>query len=103
MDRVVPVAGGRVRGVWRGDLWSFSGIPYARSPAGELRWRPPQPPLGWTGVRDASSFGPIAPHRVAGAGLSSPADPSADAVQSEDCLTLNIWTPEFPDDPTSAR
>ena len=28
MDRVVPVAGGRVRGVWRGDLWAFSGIPY---------------------------------------------------------------------------
>jgi len=102
MDRVVPVAGGRVRGVRRGDLWAFSGIPYARSPAGDLRWRPPQPPLPWTGVRDASSFGPIAPQRVAEAGITSPADPGADDVQSEDCLTLNIWTPEIPEDPASA-
>ena len=99
MDRVVPVAGGRVRGVWRGDVWSFSGIPYARSPAGELRWRPPQSPLPWTGVWDASSFGPIAPQRVAEAGLTTPADPSAEDVQSEDCLTLNVWTPEVPEDP----
>jgi para-nitrobenzyl esterase len=102
MDRVVPVAGGRVRGVWRGDLWAFSGVPYARSPAGDLRWRPPQPPLPWTGVRDASSFGPIAPQRVAEAGITSPADPSPGDVQSEDCLTLNIWTAEVPEDPASA-
>ena len=101
MNRVVTVAGGRVRGVWRGDVWSFSGIPYARSPAGDLRWRPPQPPLSWTGVRDASSFGPIAPQRVAEAGLTTPADPSAEAIQSEDCLSLNIWTPEVPEDPAS--
>jgi para-nitrobenzyl esterase len=99
---VIPVAGGRVRGVRRDDLWSFSGIPYARSPTGELRWRPPQPPLPWSGVRQASSFGPIAPQRVAEAGITSPSDPSAEAVQSEDCLTLNIWTPEIPEDPTAA-
>jgi para-nitrobenzyl esterase len=101
MDGVVTVAGGRVRGVWRGDLWTFSGIPYAQSPEGELRWRPPQPPLPWTGVRDASSFGPIAPQRVAQTGITSPADPASDAVQSEDCLTLNVWTPELPEDATT--
>jgi para-nitrobenzyl esterase len=100
MDPVVTVAGGRVRGVWRENLWSFSGIPYAQAPAGDLRWRPPQPPLAWEGVRDATSFGPIAPQRLAEAGLASPADPRADQVQSEDCLTLNIWTPEIPDNPT---
>ena len=41
MKGVVSVAQGRLRGVWRDDLWSFSGIPYARAPVGELRWRPP--------------------------------------------------------------
>jgi para-nitrobenzyl esterase len=100
MQGIVTVAGGRVRGVRRGDLWTFSGIPYARSPAGELRWRPPQPPLPWEGVHEASSFGPIAPQAVAQPGVTSPADPSASAMQSEDCLTLNIWTPELPEDPT---
>jgi para-nitrobenzyl esterase len=95
MEGVVTVAGGRVRGVWRDDLWSFSGIPYAQSPEGSLRWRPPRPPLPWEGVRSAASFGPIAPQMVSAAGITSPADPDKRAAQSEDCLTLNIWTPEL--------
>jgi para-nitrobenzyl esterase len=103
MHGVVTVAGGQIRGVWRDDLWSFSGIPYARAPEGELRWRPPQPPTPWDGVRDASSFGPIAPQPIAVAGITSPSDPGADEQQSEDCLTLNVWTPELPDDPTTHR
>ena len=53
-------------------------------------------------MRDASSFGPIAPQRVAESGITSPADPSPGDVQSEDCLTLNIWTPEIPEEPASA-
>jgi para-nitrobenzyl esterase len=103
MDGVVTVTDGRVRGVRRDDLWSFSGIPYARAPEGALRWRPPQPPMQWEGVRDASSFGPIAPQAVAQAGITSPADPRAEDAQSEDCLTLNIWTPEVPESPTSGK
>jgi para-nitrobenzyl esterase len=97
MDKVVTVAGGRVRGVRRDDLWSFSGIPYARAPMGSLRWRPPQPPVPWVGLHDASSFGPIAPQSAAVPGAFSPAGPDAVERQSEDCLTLNIWTPEVPE------
>jgi para-nitrobenzyl esterase len=97
----VTVTGGRLRGVWRDDLWSFAGIPYARAPEGPLRWRPPQPPERWDGVREASRFGPIAPQPVAIPGVTSPSDPATAEPQSEDCLTLNIWTPEIPALPTT--
>jgi para-nitrobenzyl esterase len=95
----VSVSRGRVRGVRRGDLWSFSGIPYARAPVGDLRWRPPVPPDPWNDTRDASAFGPIAPQAAAVAGITSPSDPGAAEPQSEDCLSLNVWTPALPEHP----
>ncbi len=100
MKGVVSVTRGRLRGVWRGDLWSFSGIPYARAPVGELRWRAPQPPEAWDEVRDASTFGPIAPQSAAVPGITSPSDPETSEPHSEDCLSLNVWTPELPEAPT---
>ena len=60
----------------------FNNIPFAAPPVGELRWRAPQPPLPWQGVRDA-------------VGLSNPcAQPSLSGqlVGSEDCLVLNVYT-----------
>jgi len=92
----VQIAQGRLRGVWREDLWTFSGIPYARAPIGEMRWRPPLPPDPWDQVRDASTFGPIAPQPAALPGITSPSDPEASEPQSEDCLFLNVWTPRLP-------
>jgi para-nitrobenzyl esterase len=93
MKGVVSVAQGRLRGVWREDLWSFSGIPYARAPVGELRWRTPREPEAWSEIRDASTFGPIAPQAAAVPGITSPSDPEASEPHSEDCLFLNVWTP----------
>lgn len=103
MKGVVSVAQGRIRGVWREDLWSFSGIPYARAPLGELRWRPPREPEPWSEIRDASTFGPIAPQAAAVPGITSPSDPEASEPHSEDCLFLNVWTPQLPESPVDAR
>ena len=96
MQGVVTVAQGRLRGVWREDHWSFSGIPYGRAPVGALRWRPPLEAEAWGEIRDASTFGPIAPQSAAVPGITSPSDPSSSEPHSEDCLSLNVWTPELP-------
>lgn len=69
------------------EVWGYFGIPYAAAPVGPLRWRPPEEPLAWSGVREAVAFGadPIQP-----VGMRTSRAPS----MSEDCLYLNIWTPK---------
>lgn len=93
-DRTSPVVttrSGPIRGVAEGDLAVFRGVPYAAPPVGPLRWRPAQPHPGWSGILDASAYGPGSPQavregdRVLGGHGSPPFD--------EDCLTLNVWTP----------
>ncbi|MEW1829447.1 carboxylesterase family protein [Streptomyces sp. NPDC088196] len=61
MVDVVETDRGRVRGAARGEVISFRGIPYAASPVGELRFAPPLPHPGWTGVREATQAGPAVP------------------------------------------
>jgi para-nitrobenzyl esterase len=87
---IVETRHGRLRGSLHQGIAAFKGIPYAAPPVGALRWRPPADPLRWSGVRDAIDYGPWAPQR------SSTLDGvmgAEQAAQSEDCLTLNLWSP----------
>jgi len=84
---VVRVDGGLARGTARAGVASFLGLPYAAPPTGNLRWRPPQPAAGWTGVRDATAFGPSCPQPT----QFNPFLPPGPI--SEDCLYLNVYTP----------
>ncbi|GAA4779310.1 carboxylesterase family protein [Actinomycetospora chlora] len=81
---------GTVRGVERGGLAVFLGLPYAAAPEGERRFAAPVPVAGWDGVRDATRFGPAAPQGPPAPGAPSPWRPGDGLGE----LTLNVWTPE---------
>lgn len=74
-------------------ILSFKGVPFARPPVGDLRWKPPQPLDPWQGVRDATAFGPAPLQQRLTAGALTSLGFGADERQDEDCLYLNIWTP----------
>ena len=88
----VAVNEGALIGTTADGVYSFKGVPYAAPPVGDLRWRSPQPPVEWAGDRDAGSY---APHC---------AQPDTNTMNfnqypmSEDCLTVNVWTPDIDSD-----
>jgi len=93
-DGEVEVGGGRVRGVERGGVWSFSGVPFASAGSGARRWRPPGPAEPWSGVRTCDTFGPMAPQAQ---GMLEQSLGGTPGPMSEECLNLNIWTPGLDD------
>ncbi len=87
-DPLVATAQGTLRGKrLDSGILRFAGIPYARPPLGDLRFKPPLPPQSWKGVREARDFGPV--------GIQVYDNFSGDYFlnQSEDCLSVNVWTP----------
>ena len=85
---LVHIDGGPVRGQASAAVAAFKGIPFAKPPVGELRWRPPQAPAAWHDVREAKAFGPDC-LQVPLPGDSAPLS----VTPAEDCLYLNVWTP----------
>ncbi|XP_072948633.1 esterase E4-like [Epargyreus clarus] len=66
--------------------YSFQGIPYAKPPLGSLRFKAPQEPESWEGIRDASSEGNI----------SAQLHPeNKEYIGDENCLFLNVYTPNI--------
>lgn len=112
LTEIVQLDQGYMRGVYNEDktVRVYAGIPYAAPPVGDLRFKEPQEPENWDGVRTFDKFGPMA--------MQSRSNPMIDSVShilgwhdyqvkfgdeyleamSEDCLYLNVWAPETDDD-----
>ena len=82
---LVRIDAGAVHGVTVTGGYAFRGLPYAAPPTGDLRWRQPQLPGSWKGVRDATRFAPSC--------LQQPSGFAPPGPQGEDCLYLNVSTP----------
>ena len=87
---VIKTKQGSVRGklLHNDQVAAFLGLPYAAPPVGDLRWRPPQPPVHWGGIRDATRFGArcYQNHQFRDMVFQ-------DSGPSEDCLFLNVYAP----------
>jgi para-nitrobenzyl esterase len=94
---IVDTALGKVRGAISGGIHAFKGIPYGGPTGGANRFRPPQPAAPWVGVRDALAYHGQAPQSPAKpkrrAEMDSILGPADTTPETEDCLTLNVWTP----------
>jgi len=93
---IVDTSSGKIRGAAVDGTYAFKGIPYGASTAAANRFMPPQKPVPWGGVREALDWAGHAPQAFAGqrrpevTALSGVPDK---VPVSEDCLTLNLWTP----------
>ncbi len=89
-----PVRTKTVHGIIEGNynthssIQTYFGVPFAKPPVGELRWKAPQPLDNWEGVKETKTFGPRPMQTMVFGDMKS----RSNGV-SEDCLYLNIWTP----------
>jgi para-nitrobenzyl esterase len=83
---VVATDKGLVKGTQNGIVSAFEGVPFAKPPVGKLRFMAPEPADNWSGVKETTKFGDIC------AQISM----EGKLMGSEDCLTLNVYTPALP-------
>jgi para-nitrobenzyl esterase len=90
-DPQVTIRPGTVRGTSDGAVDAFRGIPFAASPTGELRFRPPAVHPGWAGVLDCTRPGPAVPQGRSR--LAAVMGEGETGWDEDGCLNLNVWTP----------
>jgi para-nitrobenzyl esterase len=97
---IVETSKGRVRGITLDGIKWFRGIPYGADTGGKNRYMPPQKVAAWSGVRDCTEWGHVAPQHI----NPNPSDYTKyvgwnnyRGGQSEDCLVVNVWTPALRD------
>lgn len=69
-------------------IQKYFGVPFAKPPVGGLRWKAPQPPENWKGVKETKIYSPRPMQKVVFGDMNS-----RSSGVSEDCLYLNVWTP----------
>ena len=84
----VTTQNGIVNGKKIGNTYTFLGIPFAKAPVGDLRWKPTQEIDNWTEPLNAFDYSPVCPQKNTIGGVDK-------VVGDEDCLYLNVWTPAF--------
>ncbi len=97
-EAVVETTAGMVRGTYTDQVYAFAGVSYGASTAGANRFMPPQKPIPWAGVRDTPAMRVVAPQNNPKIPPPPPGSLFAliresGALESEDCLSLNLWTP----------
>ena len=88
LTQIIQTTDGPIRGIAREGMRQYLGIPYAAPPVGGLRWRPPQNHMTWTAPYEAIGFGNV------GAQGNTSFPGFGHFSESEDCLYLNVFTPE---------
>jgi para-nitrobenzyl esterase len=105
---VAETSAGKIRGFRRNGVYIFKGVPYGASTSGAGRFMPPAKPEPWVGIRNALAYGRVCPQQdsahfeMDGKNLANSDEDafllhrgSAISVPGEDCLRVNIWTPEI--------
>ncbi|KJS06031.1 MAG: hypothetical protein VR73_10915 [Gammaproteobacteria bacterium BRH_c0] len=92
---IVSTTSGLLKGHSSKGVMSFLGIPYGADTGGQNRFLPPKPPEPWENVRNAEKYGPQCSHQKPPMyGDITKILIYSDLPTSEDCLSLNVWTPD---------